>query len=764
VAETTRRIEVIAQFDQMWCYLWEEKDKPNECKFGERWVFAGQDPLVEVWKRIKESLGVRKDLIADGSITLVAYWNVSDYAKQVGKYYQRSRMDDFIREQVGYRKGNTGEMHTIPAIQFQLAVNAILVKVGQPLPVAGLSTYQYRVAQEVIAAFENGHTVVLAELCARYGKTLWAGALACEQDAPLTIVASYVKTVFPSFAKDWTSFDQFKKYAHVDTQSPDYQTTIRNALKNGQPIIAYLSMCKGTRREERINFLFGLKTDRLVIVDEADFGVHRDGQSKPLIAAVGSADRVVLMTGTNADRAVSDWRVDYPVSVTYPELLVQKATQADLSNGLAPLQHFAIDTHRDTLFPDLRCYQMDLTGPVERAFKLGLIDEDFRNAPSWSKFAADPIKAKGFWTSMLQAVFLGQHNMNQLNVDLQLRDRSKKKVVPKVAMLFLPAGMETPNLEDAVNAASEALPAFKVLPLSGGVRINGKKMTNAKVEGVVKQEIAKAKKDGQSVLLISSIIAQRSFSIPEITELYLAYDQGEAGATIQKMSRVLTPGGTDKVGNVISLSFDPNRDDKFDSMVIETSLNTQSRRNAGSMVESIREVLGTIDIFSCQENGAVKITVDQYLDQIVARNSLSRVIGKASNVFLLSSDEITALASGKHDYLRQQKVVATPMGKTGKKVGPTATMGPGKSKPDNASLREIAKAREVIATIVENMDVIILGSGCSTLDDALSTVAKDEEMQACVAEEFGVPFDVVQLMFDRGVIKQEWIEVMYDDR
>ena len=45
-------------------------------------------------------------------------------------------------------------------------------------------------------------------------------------------------------------------------------------------------------------------------------------------------------------------------------------------------------------------------------------EEDGVYLPSWTKFAANPIKAKGFWTRMLQAIFLGQHGWDELNIDL----------------------------------------------------------------------------------------------------------------------------------------------------------------------------------------------------------------------------------------------------------------------------------------------------------------------------------------------------------
>ena len=58
--------------DKMYCYLWHEKTDVDECKFGERWVKDGQDPEKEVLKRVKDSVGVRKDKINDGTIELVS--------------------------------------------------------------------------------------------------------------------------------------------------------------------------------------------------------------------------------------------------------------------------------------------------------------------------------------------------------------------------------------------------------------------------------------------------------------------------------------------------------------------------------------------------------------------------------------------------------------------------------------------------------------------------------------------------------------------
>jgi len=315
--------------DRMYCYLWSEAGHKKESKFGERWVFAGQDPEVECRKRIRESMGVRKDLFDSGNVIIHKIWDVSDIAKKVDRYYQRSRMDDYLREFIGHRKGVTGEIHLLDGDDMMVRVNKLLHKMGQPLIEAGLSTKQYQVAEEILTAIKNGSRCMLTELCARFGKTIWSGAVFAESDAQIAIVASYVKTVFTSFEKDLTSFEQFADIVHVDTADPNYQSKIDAALKDGKRVVAYLSLVNGGKRQERIDYLFGLVQQKMLIIDEADFGAHTLNQVQPLLDIVDETTYTIIMTGTNSERAASIWPIDYVTSVTYPELLMQKAVTKD---------------------------------------------------------------------------------------------------------------------------------------------------------------------------------------------------------------------------------------------------------------------------------------------------------------------------------------------------------------------------------------------------------------------------------------------------
>ena len=60
-------------------------------------------------------------------------------------------------------------------------------------------------------------------------------------------------------------------------------------------------------------------------IDEADFAAWTDKKAGPINEKITKKNvKTILMTGTNSDRAVTHYKNVTPISVTYPELLVQK--------------------------------------------------------------------------------------------------------------------------------------------------------------------------------------------------------------------------------------------------------------------------------------------------------------------------------------------------------------------------------------------------------------------------------------------------------
>lgn len=415
------------------------------------------------------------------------------------------------------------------------------------------------------------------------------------------------------------------------------------------------------------------------------------------------------------------------------------------------LKYFQVDPSRHQLYVDVEFYQMDLASMVEiaRTAEPDAFVEDGIFLPSWSKFAANPVKAKGFFSNMLQSVFEGKGGDDSLNVDYQTGRRAKEGT--KVAMMFLPGSTTNANLQEIIPIAEQALKGFNI------VAVYGQEMSNATAEKRVKERIEAAEKNNQHVLILSAGMAQRSFSIPQITELYLAYDTGDNGATIQKMSRALTPDKAGKVGRVISLSFDPNRDDKFDAIMIETAQNYKKNHKIPDLKQAMRDVLKTVDIFRCQSDGAVKIEINDYLEGALARKSIDRLIGKVAPVRELSREEISALASGNVDVFRAARQATAQRGKTKLNL---VKKSKGTDRTD-ASEKELARAREMIVTIAQNIDIIKFYGG-RTIEDAFDLMDSDgESIQDDVTQQFGIPYEMIKELVLTNFINRDLLDLKF---
>jgi hypothetical protein len=736
-------------------YAWEDTDAvkatgESEVKFGDHFV-ENADTFAEAEKRtlayMRSSLARQKNKWDDGRIRHDAIWDVSDYAKTVGKFYKHSKIDDTIRKCIPNHVAGT-DVHQIAYDDLVVYVNNFLHKQNQPLAAFGPSTLQYRAGLDIVDQILNrGKRTIVADLCPRFGKTTWAAMVASVLKSQLTVVASYVLTSFTSFDKDLSSFEEFADVVRVDTMTdPLYQSRIEDALFTGKKVFAYLSMCNGGQRQSRIDFLFGLSANRLVFVDEADFGVHKPAQVQPLIDARQDNDIVVLMTGTNSERAVADWKVDYIMTATYPEMLVErKLSLKPRKNETRKLNGFKINRKRDLVAVPVEFYQFDLAGIVAYTKKtLGAaFDSDLLS--SWSKFAMSPAQGKGFWMNVLGNVFLGLHGCPETSADIQFRPRGLRN-----AMMFMSGCMTKENLTLTVDFARQALgPGWVVVEMSGET------MTGRKAERLVNQAIDEAEKKNQNVLVLSIAMGQRSFSVSRLTEVYLAYDGGEAGATAQKMSRVLTAdGGQNKIGRVISLSFDPNRDDKMDSVVLETAQNLK-KAYGGNIRDALTVTLEHIDMFAGGRTGRVRIMLDTYLEQLIAFNRLGRVAGRAADLTGVTEEFIRALAACGGQYARVKQTEATLKGRTGVKKNRTTT-----ATPKGASWEKLmSKAREAVTTIVENADVLIDGTQSRDVDAAIATVDADQEYQDSIKKEFRMPWSLVRDCLTEGIINLDFIEL-----
>lgn len=384
-------------------------------------------------------------------------------------------------------------------------------------------------------------------------------------------------------------------------------------------------------------------------------------------------------------------------------------------------------------------------------------DSDFRELtdllPSWSKTITFPAKAKGFFTQMLAAVLLGKGNFPELNFSFQTSFRPKNIQQRRVVMMFLPGSTTKENTRILGEYANEAVGMGWEI-----VVITGETTSNAEAEKHVKRILKEHK--NLNVLILSRGMAQRSFSIPEITELYLAYDNGEAGCTLQKMSRALTPyfDGRFKVGQIVSLSFDPNRSDIFDAALLVTAVNIAKKKKI-PMKKALETVLHTIDIFYCTPDNIVRFDTDKYLNEMIARKSIDRVIGKVFDMSILTEADIVRLAAGEKEYAKLTKTQATLKGKT-RNQSPTIMPRSQIGKP--ITEKQIEEARKALVVLSENIDIIIYGTRSKTLKDAFNVLDKSIIMQKAIEEQFNMQYDFIRHLFTCGGISDQVVSLKFD--
>jgi hypothetical protein len=413
------------------------------------------------------------------------------------------------------------------------------------------------------------------------------------------------------------------------------------------------------------------------------------------------------------------------------------------------LKFFQKDTNRDKVYASTEGYQLDLRPVVNKAKQL---HDNIDELSSWAKLVANPKKGKGWYVTLIEGMFNSKHNLYGVDIERLVDSTGAELSERRVAMMFFPDNTKVENLIEVGKITKNVLQGWSIVVLNGATVVNAGEC-ESKVDDIIDST-------NNNVLIISAKMAQRSFSEELIDELYLAYDKGQDGATIQKMSRALTSNNPNKVARIFSLSFDPNRDDKLDTMVFQAALNQVEKKGKSDIREELKRVYNSIDIFSCNNKGeAVKLEVDDYVKQALSKKGISRVMGKKSDLTFLTKTQILALLSGNVDYLRNEIKERAEMGKT-KDSKPKVSDRPKTEKPSEL---DVNKLREVIISILENFDYLMnagKNKGAKNVTEMFE-VFESNKWERLVEKKFNVPYEVIKYMVVIGIIKKEWINLLH---
>lgn len=276
------------------------------------------------------------------------------------------------------------------------------------------------------------------------------------------------------------------------------------------------------------------------------------------------------------------------------------------------------------------CTQVDsLKAEVEK------LDE--KVMPSWQKIWGRPLANSAFIGSLFKSL-VGD---NALRTELNLSAMMGENV--DCFMLLVSANNKEMGQIKAI--ANRAIPDWHIKVL------NGDHTTNRKAEDETIQEINEAVLAGKKgVIVIANQMGSRSYSVSAIQATVIAFDRGSVDATTQKVSRCLTPGltmaGDKKVtGGIVDLSFDPNRAENIEKLILEEAILVQRAGDAEDFTKAVKYVLSAVDLSKMNEYGHPVEVNEEAMFSIFGNNDAMLRVAD------ISVDVQAAVESGMFDIL-----------------------------------------------------------------------------------------------------------------
>ena len=400
-------------------------------------------------------------------------------------------------------------------------------------------------------------------------------------------------------------------------------------------------------------------------------------------------------------------------------------------------------TQFEKKLPNIKLYQLDwgVFVPLTEGF-------DPEEVPSFTKAVKDVERAQGFWRSLTESLVgeangeLARQKADQCALSGFISDRVDS------VMMFVSGAAKKTEMDKLGKILSGVLTDWDVRV------VNGNHTSNAAAETEVKSWIEIAKDNGKrGVWLLSSNMATRSFSVPDINVVVLAYDAGDSAATVQKISRALTPGGEKTTGHIVSLSLVPGRDDKTDAIVLEAAEKVAEAQGVG-LEEALRRVHRTMPIFTIEDGYSVQLEASDYLNNVLNLRGCKRVaVGREA--ILTHPEELYSLVSH--------------LGKMKNRVeSPEVDLTPGSTFKDpkdrkngtpNATQSELNDIRSRLESLADSCEYFVYFSDFDPSVEALFTnLSRDPELALTFTEEFSVTPDNLERLFALKALNRTAVE------
>jgi hypothetical protein len=582
---------------------------------------------------------------------------------------------------------------------------------------------------------------IVANLCPRFGKTIWSLMLFNEitkrYGNRIMLLPAYWLSVHPSSINEVDKYDNFLDIEVVDTDKENCAERLQEILDNGQRAIVPISLHGDIDTWiKKYKWIAALdKKDLFVFSDEGDFGTHAERQKEKLkflfdfdqndYTDLNHKFVKVFASGTNMQRLAKCCNeIDGVLYTAYSQL---EQSDATIVRRKFFLTHVA-----------------DLKAEVEQ-FNVNVM-------PSWAKIWGKPLGNKAF----IDCLFKSLTGKDTLRTELNLANITNDQV--DCFMLLVSANKA--EMEQIASIAKRSIPDWEFVVL------NGDYTTNKDAEYVTETAINKARHDKKSgVIVIANQMGSRSYSIPEIQATVIAYDRGSVDATTQKVSRCLTPGntfdGTAKThGYIVDLSFDPNRAENVERLILEEAIQIQRSDNV-DFTAAVKYVLSSIDLFKLNGYGSMVEVKEEDMFRILGDNeNLLRVAD-------ISVDIAAALESGIFDIL--SNVNATGKNKGNKKPvvgeGVKNSVTDGDDKKQTVSDKEKRNIEKIINSAIRalNMSATSVYDLAETGDsyrECLEVIAARPVYNTEFKELFGVSADDALTLVKQRVLNDAILDVV----
>lgn len=161
-------------------------------------------------------------------------------------------------------------------------------KVRKKVKLRGLQQTALTRAMEIIDRAQGDTASLIANLCPRFGKTIWAlslfNAITQKYGNRVMLLPAYWLSAHSSFISELDSYNDFIDMVQIDTNDPEAANKAAEALDAGLRIVVPISLhgdydgwCTKHRWLTEIDL-----NDIFMFADEGDFGTHTENQVKKL--------------------------------------------------------------------------------------------------------------------------------------------------------------------------------------------------------------------------------------------------------------------------------------------------------------------------------------------------------------------------------------------------------------------------------------------------------------------------------------------------